>query len=106
MNQQPASHYDALSRAFHWVTAISVMIAFILGPGGFGRLMHNGLDPASRLDIVWHESLGILVFVLTLLRLVWLGLRPAAPQFVSFAIAELAISGIWSTRTPPKRVSG
>ena len=81
MNQQPASHYDALSRAFHWVTAISVMIAFILGPGGFGRLMHNGLDPASRLDIVWHESLGILVFVLTLLRLVWLGLRPAAPQF-------------------------
>lgn len=77
MNQQPTSQYDVLSRAFHWVTAIVVTIAFILGPEGFGRLMRNGIDPASRSDIVWHESLGILVFVLTVLRLVWVAFRPA-----------------------------
>ena len=81
MQQPSTSHYDALSRAFHWLTAIVVTIAFILGPGGFGRLMHQGLDPATRSDIVWHESLGILVFVLTLLRLLWVAARPAAPQF-------------------------
>lgn len=80
MNQQPASQYDFLSRAFHWVTAIVVTIAFILGPGGFGRLMRNGIDPATRSDIVWHESLGLLVFVLTVLRLIWVAFRPAAPQ--------------------------
>lgn len=81
MNLSSPSRYDALSRAFHWLTAIAVTVAFILGPGGFGRQMHEGLDPATRNDIVWHESLGVLVFVLTLLRLVWLAFRPAAPQF-------------------------
>jgi cytochrome b561 len=80
MTQQTATHYDAISRAFHWVTAIVVTIAFILGPEHFGRLMHNGLDPATRSDIVWHETLGIAVFVLTLLRLLWVAFRPAAPQ--------------------------
>jgi cytochrome b561 len=81
MNQQSTSHYDALSRAFHWLTAIVVTIAFILGPGGFGRLMRQGIDPATRSDIVWHESLGILIFVLTVLRLLWVAFRPATPQF-------------------------
>lgn len=80
MNQPSTFHYDTLSKAFHWVTAIVVTIAFILGPGGFGRLMRDGVDPATRSDIVWHESLGILVLVLTLLRLLWVALRPAAPQ--------------------------
>jgi cytochrome b561 len=81
MNQLPTSRYDALSRALHWVTAIVVTIAFILGPGGFGRLMRQGVDPATRSDIVWHESLGLLVLVLTVLRLAWVALRPAVPQF-------------------------
>jgi len=80
MKQQSTPHYDSLSRAFHWVTAIVVTIAFILGPGGFGRLMRQGIDPATRNDIVWHESLGILVLVLTVLRLLWVAWRPAAPQ--------------------------
>lgn len=81
MNKQSASHYDRLSKAFHWVTAIIVTIAFILGPGGFGRLMHQGIDPASRSDIVWHETLGIAIFVLTLLRLIWVAFRKPAPNF-------------------------
>ena len=81
MNNKNSSHYDALSRAFHWLTAIAVVIAFVLGPEHFGRLMRQGLDPATRYDIVWHESLGILVFGLTLLRLLWVALRAPAPQF-------------------------
>lgn len=82
MKQQSTSHYDSLSLAFHWVTAVVVTIAFILGPGGFGRLMRQGIDPATRSDIVWHESLGILVLVLTVLRLIWVALRPATPQIL------------------------
>jgi len=80
MNQQATAPYDILSRAFHWLTAIVVTIAFILGPEGFGRLMRAGTDPATRIDIVWHETLGVLVFVLTVLRLLWVAFRPAAPQ--------------------------
>jgi cytochrome b561 len=90
MNHPVRARYDALSRGFHWGTAIVVTIAFILGPGGFGRLMRQGIDPATRSDIVWHESLGMLVLVLTALRLVWLLLRPAAPQFPMAAWMRLA----------------
>jgi cytochrome b561 len=100
MNQQAASRYDPLSRAFHWLTAIAVLIAFVLGPEQFGRLMHQGLDPATRSDIVWHETLGTLVFVLTLLRLVWVAFRPAAPQFESagwmLTLSKLTHLALWA----------
>lgn len=79
--QPDTPHYDAPSRYFHWITALIVLVAFILGPGGYGRLIRSGVDPATRSDIVWHESLGVLVFVLTLARLAWVALRPAPPRF-------------------------
>jgi cytochrome b561 len=81
MIQPTRTRYDTLSLALHWIAAIAVTVAFILGPGGFGREMRAGLDPATRSDIVWHETLGILVFVLTVLRLLWVTRRPAAPTF-------------------------
>jgi cytochrome b561 len=93
MTQQTTTHYDPLSRAFHWVTAVVVTIAFILGPGGFGRLMRSGVDPATRSDIVWHETLGILVFALTVLRLLWVAFRPAAPKIAMAGWMQLASKG-------------
>lgn len=81
LKQKNASKYDRLSKAFHWLTAIAVVAAFTLGPGNFGELMKQGIDPGTRIDIVWHESLGLLIFTLTLLRLIWVTLRPAAPKF-------------------------
>ena len=42
--------------------------------------MDDRVDPATRIDIVWHESLGVLVFVLTVSRLIWVAMRPAIPQ--------------------------
>ena len=81
MLKTTAPRYDLVSRLFHWITAMAVLVAFILGPGGFGRLMRQGVDPATRLDIVWHESLGVLVFVLTLLRLLWVAVRRRPPAF-------------------------
>lgn len=100
MNQQPASRYDGFSQLLHWLTAIAVTIAFILGPGGFGRLMRQGVDPATRSDIVWHESLGILVLVLTVLRLAWMAARPAAPRFQMarwlHAAAKLVRVALWA----------
>ena len=100
MNQPPRSHYDFLSRALHWLTAIVVTTAFILGPEGFGRLLRNGVDPASRSDIVWHESLGMAVFVLTVLRLIWVAFRPVAPQFAMAnwmqSTAKLVRIALWA----------
>lgn len=99
MPQHPTSRYDTPSRVLHWLTAIAVTIAFILGPGGFGRMMRKGVDPATHLDIVWHESLGITVLVLTLLRLLWVALRPKAPEFDMAAwmrrASKLAHLALW-----------
>jgi len=80
MNQKFTKEYDFLSRAFHWITAIVVVTAFILGPGDFGQITRQGIDPATRGDIVWHESLGIFVFVMTVMRLLWVMFRPLPPQ--------------------------
>jgi cytochrome b561 len=100
MRQSTPTRYDATSQVFHWVTAIAVTAAFILGPGGFGRLMRQGVDPATHADIVWHESLGLLVFALTLLRLLWLAVRPAAPQVAMAAwmnkASKLAHWALWA----------
>ncbi|APW41825.1 cytochrome b [Rhodoferax saidenbachensis] len=93
MRPKSSGYYDLASRAFHWITAVAVTAAFILGPGGFGRLMRNGVDPATHSDIVWHESLGLLVFALTVLRLLWVALRPAVPQFSMAPWMRLASKG-------------
>ena len=90
MTSPDRTHYDALSRAFHWITTIAVVVAFVLGPEHFGRSMRDGLDPATRSDIVWHETLGVLVFVLTALRLLWVAVRPAAPRFTMAAWMQTA----------------
>lgn len=79
MSQVSKEKYDVASRVFHWLTAVVVLVAFILGPGDFGRFVHNGGDPGTRVDILWHESLGLTVFALTLLRLLWVAVRPDAP---------------------------
>jgi cytochrome b561 len=83
MNQATRTRYDTLSLTLHWVTALAVLVAFILGPEGYGKLLRQGVDPATHNDIVWHESLGLLVLVTTLLRLLWVALRPAAPRTLS-----------------------
>lgn len=100
MRQSTNTRYDFTSQAFHWVTAIAVTAAFILGPGDFGRLMRQGIDPATHADILWHESLGILVFALTVLRLLWVAVRPAAPKIAMTAwmhrASQLAHLALWA----------
>ena len=92
-------NYDPLSRAFHWLTAIVVAVAFVLGPEHFGRMMRDGVNPATRLDIVMHETLGMLVFALTLLRLIWVAMRPKVPVIEMAGwmhlSAKLAHLGLW-----------
>lgn len=92
--------YDKLSKAFHWITAAIVVTAFVLGPGDFGRIVDGGVDPATRNDIVWHESLGVAVFVLTFLRLIWAAIRPGAPRHQMsvwmFGLSRLAHFALWA----------
>jgi cytochrome b561 len=56
-----------------------VLAAYLIEPH-INRLLRQGIDPGTSNNVVWHESLGIAVLVLTLLRLIWLALRAQPPQ--------------------------
>lgn len=61
------TRYPALTRLIHWLTALLVVAAFILGPEDLDEMAHPELDPGLQ----WHETLGLLVAGLTVLRLLW-----------------------------------
>jgi cytochrome b561 len=84
------ARYDPVSQAFHWVVAIAVVIAYASGlvredlPKGDFR---NGL-------LTLHTSIGLLVFVLTFLRLAWRAGHPAPAMLEQAALMRLAARGI------------
>ena len=60
--------YSAVAQCLHWMTAILVVIAFVYGPGGSEQRVYS---LAKEFDRQLHETLGISVLVLTLIRLTW-----------------------------------
>jgi cytochrome b561 len=60
--------YNAVTRWVHWLTALLVVATFILGP--------EDLDEAENLSGDWsvqvHETLGLIVFGLSVFRIVWM----------------------------------
>lgn len=63
MNQK----YHPLSQIIHWLTAVLVIVAFVLGPEDLDELDNPSLD----LSLQTHETLGLAVFGLTVLRIIW-----------------------------------
>jgi cytochrome b561 len=108
---QIRARYSAVAQTFHWVTAILVLVAFIYGPGGREtRVYSSALDADRQL----HETLGLAVFAMVVLRLLWrlLDERPPAPSVprwmevtskivqgllyvLMFALPITAITGAW-----------
>ena len=54
--------------AFHWITAVLVVAAVVMGPGGSEQRVYAAAKDFERQV---HEVLGLTVFGLTLLRLLW-----------------------------------
>jgi cytochrome b561 len=90
---QPA-RYSAIAQLFHWVTAIAVLVAFIYGPGGPpDRVYSAALDADRRL----HETLGLIVMGLTVLRVLWalFDQRPApVPAARWMQLSARAVQGL------------
>lgn len=64
-NQQ---RYGNAAQVFHWLTLILVIAAYAASPGGPERRVFSAtMDFSRRL----HETLGMAVFFLVLLRLLW-----------------------------------
>ena len=116
------THYSAPTQILHWLTAILVLVAFIYGPGGSEVRVYSA---ARDFDRQLHETLGLSVLVLAVLRLVWRAFdkRPEPPavarwmgvtaRVVQIAIYVLlfvvpltAISGAWLEGHPLTLLGG
>jgi len=116
------ARYGVVAQLFHWVTAILVLVAFIYGPGGSEQRVYA---TARDFDRQLHETLGLCVFALAVLRVLWrmLDTRPAPPQvprwmdlaatamqwtlyLLLFALPFTAIAGAWLEGHPVTLLAG
>jgi cytochrome b561 len=122
MESRSIARYGAVTQAIHWVTALLVLIAFLYGPGGSEQRVYSA---ARDFDRQLHETLGLAVFALVALRVLWRAFdrRPDPPQvarwmglaarFVQatlyvllFAVPLTAIAGAWLEGHPLTLLAG
>jgi cytochrome b561 len=118
----PPARYSAAAQAFHWATAVLVLVAFIVGPGGSERRVYS---PANDFDRQLHETLGLCVLALVVLRLLWRMVDtrpdpPAVPRWMGlaakavqvllyvllFAVPFTSIAGAWLEGHPLTLLGG
>ncbi len=73
------TRYSGIAQALHWLTAVLVLVAFIYGPGGSETRVYSD---ARDFDRRLHETLGLAVFILSIIRLAWRAVdtRPDPPN--------------------------
>jgi cytochrome b561 len=127
MNKHPKptsrlTRYGAFTQTLHWLTAILVLVAFIYGLGGSETRVYS---VAKDFERQLHETLGLAVFFLVLIRVVWrlldqrpeplpvtrwMGLASKAVQlglyFLLFAVPLTAIAGAWLEGHPVTLLTG
>jgi cytochrome b561 len=122
MKQRSLVRYGRVAQAFHWVTAILVLVAYIYGPGGSEERVYS---PARDFDRQLHETLGMCVFALVAMRALWrtFDTQPDPPQVprwmgvaaktvqwalyvLLFAVPLTAIAGAWLEGHPLTLLAG
>ncbi|HEY8025927.1 MAG TPA: cytochrome b [Burkholderiaceae bacterium] len=68
MKYTTISYYGTTTRFIHWITAILVLAAFAFGPEGSEAQIYSAENAFGR---ELHETLGVCVFAITIIRLVW-----------------------------------
>lgn len=122
MTSSLQNRYGNITQSLHWVTAILVVSAFVLGLGGSEQSVYS---PDRDFERQLHETLGVAVFGLTFLRLAWKLIDsspvPApAPRWMEvtsklvqgtmylllFAVPATAIAGAWLEGHPITLLAG
>lgn len=86
--------YSGVAQVFHWATAFLVLVAFLYGPGGRETRVYSD---AMNFDRQLHETLGIAVFALVILRVLWrlVDARPDPPQVPRWmGLTSKAVQGL------------
>jgi cytochrome b561 len=116
------TRFGAVAQLFHWLTAILVLAAYIYGPGGSELRVYSA---ARDFDRQLHETLGMSVFALVVMRVLWrmVDTRPDPPQVARwmgiaatavqwglyallFALPLTAITGAWLEGHPLTLLGG
>jgi cytochrome b561 len=90
----PPQRYGAVAQAFHWATAVLVLVAFIYGPGGSEQRVYSA---ARDFDRQLHETLGVTILAVVLLRLLWrlVDTRPDPPDIARWMeVASKAVQAL------------
>jgi len=114
--------YGAVAQGFHWITAVLVLVAFIYGPCGNETRVYSA---AKDFDRQLHETLGLTVLTLVVLRVAWRALdtrpepEPMPPWMgitsrvvhyllyvLLFAVPLTAIAGAWLENHPLTLLAG
>lgn len=67
--------WGTVARGFHWLIALLILAQFVIG----SVAEEMKLTPAKLDLFVWHKSIGVTIFALAVLRLLWrLGNPPPA----------------------------
>lgn len=86
--------YSPFSQFLHWLTAVLVLVTFSLGPEGNAQRVYSAEFDVTR---PLHETLGLAVFALSILRIIW-KLVDKRPQPLALArwmeIASKAVQGV------------
>ena len=86
--------FNTPAQLFHWLTAALVIAAYLFSPGGTETRIYA---PANDFDRGLHELLGLSIFVLTLLRVLWRALFPPPKGPEMPALMELGAKiGHWT----------
>jgi cytochrome b561 len=122
MEDPSRTRYGAVTQALHWATVVLVLVAFIFGPGGSEQRIYS---PERDFDRQLHETLGLCVFALVGVRVLWrmLDTRPepvpmsrwmhvasravqGALYLLLFALPLTAVAGAWLEGHPLTLLAG
>jgi cytochrome b561 len=122
MEQRLSTRYGFVAQTFHWLTALFVLAAFIYGPGSSEQRVYL---PARDFERQLHETLGLCVLALVVLRVLWrmVDTRPqplplprwmeiaskavqAVLYLLLFAVPLTAIAGAWLEGHPLTLLAG
>jgi cytochrome b561 len=122
MEHRSPTRYGVVAQAFHWATAILLLVTFTYGPGGSE---HRVYSQVRAFDRQVHETLGLCVLALVTMRVLWrlVDTRPESPQaarwmsaaatamqgtlyLLLFALPLTAIAGAWLEGHPLTVLAG
>src|SRR5258705_12707812 len=91
--RKSSRQYGSVARFFHWAIAILVIVTIPIA----WTMLRIGEGPTQTLLFVVHESIGLTIFVLAILRVVWRFVEPPPPLPASIppgqALLALSITG-------------